>query len=232
MKNVLGDKLSSLQRQVLVGTLLGDAHLRANKTKTKYQYVVLQPESHKEYVYHLYEIFKGFTKSVPKRYVFEDKRFPGKLYVRWSFYTNFQSCFRFYAHQFYMEQPQRGGGFKTRKTVPKLIHRWLTPRAIAYWYMDDGGEKWKRKSLGVRFCTDSFTLSEIDTLTLVLKDKYLLRNSIQKKEKFLPKNQERRKGYRIYVSSCSYPVLKSLVYPFLISSLRYKFPTKNEKEQI
>ena len=45
MKKILGDILSSLQRQVLVGTLLGDAHLRANKTKTKYQYVVLQPKS-------------------------------------------------------------------------------------------------------------------------------------------------------------------------------------------
>ena len=222
MKNVLGDRLSPLQRQVLVGTLLGDARLRANKTKTKYQYVVLQPESHKEYVCHLYEIFKGFTKTVPRRQVFKDKRFPGKLYARWGFYTTFQSCFRFYAHQFYMEQPQRGGGFKTRKTVPKLIHRWLTPRAIAYWYMDDGAQKWEGESLGVRFCTDSFTLPEIGTLTLVLKNLYLLNISIQKKGKV----------YRICVSSHSYPVLKNLIFSFLISSMRYKFPTKNEKEQI
>lgn len=48
MKNAHDNKLSPLQQQVLVGTLLGDAHLRANKTKTRYQYVVLQSESHKE----------------------------------------------------------------------------------------------------------------------------------------------------------------------------------------
>jgi hypothetical protein len=23
--------------------------------------------------------------------------------------------------------------YKRRKTVPKLIHKWLTPRALAYW---------------------------------------------------------------------------------------------------
>lgn len=159
---------------------------------------------------------------MPKRYVFKDKRFPGKLYVRWSFYTTFQSCFRFYAHQFHIEQPQKSGVFKTRKTVPKLIHRWLTPRAIAYWYMDDGSQEWKDRSLGVRFCTGSFTLSEIDTLTLVLKDKYLLKISTQNPVK----------GYRIYVSTHSYPVLKSLISCFLIPSMRYKFPTKNEPEQI
>ena len=215
------DKLSSIQQEVLVGTLLGDSHLRANRAKTKYQYVVLQSESHKEYVHHLYEIFKNFTKSAPKRYVFKDKRFPGKSYVRWSFYTTFQSCFRFYAHQFYIQQEQGGEGFKRRKTVPKLIHRWLTPRAIAYWYMDDGAQKWRGKSLGVRFCTDSFTSLEIDRLLLVLHNKFLLKTSSQKKGG----------GKRIYVSSHSYPVLKALVFPFLIDSMAYKFPLYSETTQ-
>ena len=192
------DRLSSIQRQILVGTLLGDAHLRANRAKTKYQYVVLQSESHKEYVHHLYEIFKGFTKSAPRRYVFKDKRKPGKSYVRWSFYTTFQACFRFYAHQFYIQE-----GFKRRKTVPKLVHRWLTPRAIAYWY------------LGVRFCTDSFTPPEVDLLLLVLKNKFLLETSVQKKGI----------GKRIYVKSGSYPALRDLISPFLIESMAYKFPT-------
>lgn len=53
--------LSPVQREILVGTLLGDAHLRANKKKSKYQYVVLQSGAHKEYVFHLYEIFKNYT---------------------------------------------------------------------------------------------------------------------------------------------------------------------------
>ena len=97
--------LSPVQREILVGTSLGDAHLRANKKKSKYRYVlsfILQSGAHKEYVFHLYEIFKNYTstpKGYTKEYTFKDKRFPGKLYTRWSFSTTYQECFRFYAHQ-------------------------------------------------------------------------------------------------------------------------------------
>lgn len=63
----------------------------------------MQSGAHKEYVFHLYEIFKNYTSTPPKEYTFKDKRFPGKLYTRWSFYTTYQECFRFYAHQFYTD---------------------------------------------------------------------------------------------------------------------------------
>ena len=67
MKKKLSHKLSTLERQVLVGTLLGDAHLRANSKKTKYQYTVLQYKHHKQYVLNLYEIFKDYTSKPPQR---------------------------------------------------------------------------------------------------------------------------------------------------------------------
>lgn len=62
--------------------------------------------------------------------------------------------------------------------------------------MDDGAQKWKGKSLGVRFCTDSFTLSEMDRLTIILREKYTLKVSIQKKGK----------ASRIYISSQKSPI--------------------------
>ena len=281
MKTVSSNKLSPLQQEVLVGTLLGDAHLRANKSKSKYQYVVLQSAYHKEYVFHLYEIFKNYTSTPPKEYTFKDKRFPGKIYTRWSFYTSYQECFRFYAHQFYTDQPshfpilycretvkcsktsQTKQSFvrdlllsdgstgicqcktehlitdniinekeeilqtdhnicKRRKKVPKLIHRWLTPRAIAYWYMDDGAQKWKGRSLGVRFCTDNFTSSEIERLCKVLRETYLLKISLQKKGT----------AFRIYVSSYSYIPLKDLIFAFLIPSMIYKFPLLQDIQKV
>lgn len=99
--------------------------------------------------------------------------------------------------------------------MPKLIHKWLTPRAIAYWYMDDGAQK--GRSLGVRFCTDNFSLSEIQTLAQVLRLKYLLKISFQKKGT----------NSRIYVSSDSYKDMKNLIGDFLIKSMLYKFPVEN-----
>lgn len=230
MKKTVSEKLSNNQRQILVGTLLGDAHLRANKNKSKYQYVVLQSDQHKEYVFHLYEIFKNYTLQPPKMYTFKDKRFPGRVYTRWSFYTTFQECFRFYGHQFYSDNPEQQNGeidhkerdsYRRRKTVPKLIHKWLTPRAIAYWYMDDGAQKWKNNKLGYRFCTDNLTLSEIDRLTLTLREKYLLKTSIQKKGN----------GFRIYISSESYCILKKLIFAFLIPGMIYKFPVETLKNK-
>ena len=188
-------KLSKLQREVLTGILLGDPHLRPNKHKTKYALYVLQSEKHKDYVFHLYGIFKDFVNRPPKKYVFTDKRFPGKKYTRWSFNTSNEACFRFYGHQFY----------SNKKLLPKRIHKWLTPRAIAYWYMDDGAQKWKNKSLGVRFCSDNFSLSEVNKLISVLQEKYSLKCSKQKKQN----------NYRIYISSKSHTLLTNLIFRFL-----------------
>ncbi len=198
-------KLSKLQREVLTGVLLGDGSLVANTHKTKYSLRILQSEQHKDYVFHLYEIFKNFTLSAPKQYIFTDKRSPGKIYSRWSFNTIAHPAFRFYAHQFYSD--------KIRK-VPKLIHRWLSPRAIAYWYMDHQAQKWKGKSLGVRFCTDRYSLSEVTSLIYILKKKYNLKCSIEKKGG----------KPRIYISSHSYHTLKNLIFFFIIPCMHYKFP--------
>ncbi len=67
---------------MLIGVLLGDGHLKSNTHKTKYRLVILQSDKHKKYVFHLYDIFKNFVDTLPKKYVFTDKRFPGKLYTR------------------------------------------------------------------------------------------------------------------------------------------------------
>lgn len=63
-------KLSKLQREVLIGILLGDGALVGNKYKNKYSLNFLQSDKHKVYVYHLYEIFKNFTLSPRKNYIF------------------------------------------------------------------------------------------------------------------------------------------------------------------
>lgn len=99
-------KLSKKQRQVLIGILLGDASLQPNKQKTKYTLSILQSGKHKQYVFHLYEIFKDFVNTVPKKYVFEysDKRFPDKMYTRWSFKTKCLKIFKFYGHAFYIQK--------------------------------------------------------------------------------------------------------------------------------
>lgn len=199
-------RLSKIQEEVLVGILLGDACLTPNKSQTKYKLSILQSLQHKEYVLHLFELFKEFVTTPPKEYVFTDKRFPGKLYTRWFFNTTLQTCFKVYGDQFYCNK---------KKIVPKRIYKWLSPRAIAYWFMVDRAQKWKNRSLGVRFCTDSFSKSQVEVLISVLERKYNLKCSTQKKQEY----------FRIYISSKSHTVLTELIFHFIIPSMLYKFPS-------
>ena len=197
-------KLTQIQREVLVGILLGDPSLQTFSNGKTYRLRVTQSEQHKEYLFHLCEVFKNLTLSPPKQYLWSDSRNPGKQHKRWSFSTTQQPCFRFYGQQFY------SGG---EKKVPKLVHRWLKSWSIAYWYMDDGAEKWKGKSLKVRFCTDNFENKEVLRLGQVLQEEYTLKTSLQKKGK----------GWRLYISTSSYSTLGKVVFPYIVPSMLYKF---------
>ena len=199
-------KISEIQCEVLVGILLGDGSLQTESRGRTYRLRICQSEEHKEYLFHLYELFKNFTTSAPIKHTSVDKRSPGITYVSWSFATTQQACFRFYGPQFYDSDG--------RKKIPKIIGKLLKPRSIAYWYMDDGAQKWKGKSKGVRFCTDNFLHSEVQFLAQILQDKYNLKTSLQKKGK----------NYRVFVSSYSYELIRKLIWDFLIPSMYYKFP--------
>ena len=209
-------KLTKLQHEILVGVLLGDASLQTESNGRTYRLRISQSEQHKDYLFHLYEKFKNLTDSPPVQYKFVDLRNPGKIYTRWSFSTTQQSCFRFYAQQFYGDPCRNRQGNGTEKKVPKLIHRWLRGKAIAYWYMDDGAQKWKGKSLAMRFCTDNFTKSDVQLLGNVFKQKFKLKTSLQKQ----------RDGWRIYISSYSYQIIKDLIFDDVELSMRYKFPQR------
>lgn len=205
-------KLNTLQCEILVGILLGDASLQTESNGKTYRLRISQSEDHKDYLFHLYDVFKNLTTSPPIRYEFGDPRKAGKKYFRWSFSTTQQDCFRFYGHQFYDGN---------KKKVARLIHKWLQPRSIAYWYMDDGAQKWKGKSLGVRFCTDLFLYKDVQLLAHVLSEKYYLKTSLQKKGC----------GWRIYISTKSYKILKKYIFSYLISSMLYKFPTEKTHQK-
>jgi hypothetical protein len=191
-------KLTNTQREILVGILLGDAHLeRPCRIKVE------QGNGHKAYIQHLFDVFSNFTLApqLRKRVV----RLSGsRVHINWCFQTIRHPSFLFYAHQFY----------DTKKRVPPIIHRLLTPRALAYWYMDDGSMK-SKQSKGVILNTQGFSFAEVSTLWKVLSDKFQL--------KCWPRKQ--REGYQIYISGHSYELLRELIYPFLIPEMLYKFPT-------
>ena len=190
-------KLNDMQREVLVGVLLGDAHLETQNSGRTYRVKFEYGAEHAEYANHLYELFKEWILTPPQL------KHDATHNNIW-FQTVSHSAFRFYAHQFYDEK---------RKCVPKLIHRYLTERAIAYWYMDDGSIK-SRESKGVLFNTQGFVQNDVQRLIDVLRTKFALEANERKQ----------KDGIQIYVSGKSYERFREIVDEFVLPSMRYKIP--------
>ena len=155
---------------------------------------------------------KDFCNSAPSLSAVIDSR-TNKQYLRYTFQTLSTDDFRFYGQLFYKQQADNSW----KKFVPSNIATFLTPQALAYWYMDDGALKWKGKSNAVRLCTDSFSSYEINILKKALED-FGLKVGIQKKNK----------RERLSILEESYPILKELIEPFLIPCMYYKFPDGNK----
>ena len=194
-------KLTEEQREVLVGLMLGDAHLETQNGGRTYRLKIEQSERHKAYVMHLYRLFSEWVRTPPQPKVV---RSGGHESTNWWFQTLSHGAFRFYAHQFYREG---------RKIVPPLIHRWLSSRALAYWFMDDGSLK-SKQSKGVIFNTQGFTRKEVERLCQVLEEKFSLKAGLRKQ----------REGYQIYISGNSHETFKKLVEPYMIPEMLYKLP--------
>lgn len=193
--------LTKKQREILVGILLGDAHLERPS-----RIVVEQGNKHKGYIEHLMEVFANFVTQTPLRK--REVRLGTKTHTNWCFKTKQHPAFLFYAQQFY----------DPKKRVPPMIRRLLTPRALAYWYMDDGSMK-SKQSKGVLFNTQCFSYQEVCTLCDVLTDKFEL--------KCWPRKQ--KEGYQIYVSGHSYERLRDIIYPYLLPEMTYKFPLPRKR---
>lgn len=213
-------KLTLLQKKILPGILLGDAHLSTQNNGKTYRLHIYQSNKHKEYVFHLYDIFKEWCLSKPKviERLYKSGVYKGKKATMISFKTVSSASFRFYAHNFVNKNigvidAVNEKNTKLTKKVPKLIHRWLTPISLAYWYMDDGSIK-DKKSKAVYLNTQGFEFTEVKTLCEILNSKFnLLSKPVKKKDK-----------YQIYISGKSYKILKNLIYPFLLKEMLYKFP--------
>lgn len=196
-------KLSRVQKEILFGIGLGDAHFETQNQGISYRIKFEQSLKHEAYINHLYTVFQNWVKTPPKQRIIHYKNNKESINMRFS--TVYASIFTFYGNQFYKNKT---------KIVPKLINRWLTPRALAYWYMDDGSMK-STQSKGVLLNTQGFSYTEVLCLCNALTKNFHL--------SCWPRKQK-NKTYQIYISGKSYEILRDVVYDFIIPEMRYKFP--------
>ena len=67
-------ELTSEQKEVLIGTLLGDSSMSIRSDKPHYSVKFEQGEAHKDYVDHLYQIFEPYTGSPPSMRFIDSKK--------------------------------------------------------------------------------------------------------------------------------------------------------------
>lgn len=157
--------ITIIQKEVIVGNLLGDASLeRAKPThNTRLRFDQSYPE-HSSYLQSLYVLFQNLTGPIggPKIYTRNPDKRTGKAYTSIALKTRALYSLNYFHDLFYVY----GSDGKRRKVIPGNIQELLTARSLAYWIMDDGGiSAYKAIVLN----TNSFTLNEVLLLQKALE---------------------------------------------------------------
>ena len=175
-------KLPLELQEVIIGSMLGDltAERKSIKNNTRLQFK--QSIKNKDYIIHLYDLFKEFCGSSPiEMSKFDSRPNKQKVYKAMKFQTYSLACFNKFREMFYNSEGV--------KIVPHNLEELLTARGLAYWIMDDGynyGE-------GFYICTDSYHLEEQELLSQILKNKFGIDS----------KPHKHTKGHRLYIYKTS-----------------------------
>lgn len=138
-------RLSDVQREILVGSLLGDACLETQNAGRSYRLKIEQGIAHAAYVQHLYVVLRDWVLSPPRSKQVQTR---GLTTLNLAFQTVSHPELSFYGELFYRDR---------RKIVPDRIGDLLTARGLAYWYMDDGSMK-SNQSKGVLSSTHMLSI--------------------------------------------------------------------------
>ena len=159
-------QLTPYLEEVIVGCTLGDLTIeRRRKSLTANSRLRFEQSTiNKDYLFHLYELFKPYCVSAPAERVRTRKdgsKFEG-IHTAWYFGTLTLPCFNPFRKLFYTAEG--------KKVIPTNIKQLLTPVSLAYWAMDDG----TKHSSGFRLQTDSYSENEVKLLVKTLQDKFEL----------------------------------------------------------
>lgn len=197
--------LTEEQKEVIIGTLLGASWIRASNCNFSLKFE--QKYTQIDYLIHLYEVFKPFVGTGPKMRIITNS-FHKDYGVSCWFRTYAHIAFKYYENRFYQIDAKR----KRHKVVPKNIHQMLTPRALAYWFMDDGSYlQFKNEPLYI-LNTQGFTRSDQKRLVIALKQNFDLDVNISKDRQY----------YRLVVQNHDNQAFRKLIEPYVLSNFQYK----------
>jgi len=195
----MNQSLNPLQREVLIGLLLGDGHLETQNGGKTYRLKVEHSESQKDYTEWLFQLFLPLCEQT----MLYRKVKNGKAYV--GFRTCGSGVFRFYAQQFYKEK---------KKVMPKIIGKLLSETSLAIWFLDDGSKKSARHKTYIIHSL-GFSSKELIQVQKVLQEKVSVAVSL---------HRQKQKYYRLYVQSKSASRFREIIELYIL-----KFPSMKHK---
>lgn len=202
-KQLLPTELTTFQKAMLIGLMLGDASLKWNKSLTGASLQFEWGDKHMGYAFHVWHLLYPFCLEAPRRQVRTNAN--GNQVVTWCFQTITHPAFLFLHNIFII------GG---KKHIEPVLYDWIDQVALAFWFMDDGGRQ-DYRGYGLQLHTQGFTVAEVDWLCKLLQDKFGL-DCWRKSNKGKP---------IIAISGHSYDVFFGLVKDYIHESMRFKLPS-------
>lgn len=186
--------------QVVVGNILGDAWIerKSSTSNARLRYSQASPlhDGCFFYTYIFYALFCPSNSTFRERTDSRTGTTSGSNY----FSTRAIPFFTAFYNKFYVDG---------RKIVPVNIANFLTPVAVAFWIMDDGGYAHG----GLALHTQGFTQQEVDLLVNALNQNFNI-NSY--------KLQDSRGKPYIYIKKREVPLLAAQVARYMHPSMYYK----------
>lgn len=211
--------LNIKNRAILYGMLLGDGCLKTKlhtkkdeSQSTYYEYVLCHSVNQFEYLEYKRNLFHSIMGGKLPKIHFENVRLGDKIH---------QSCRFSRCNKYFRIIHKRLYSLNNKKYFTRKILDYLTPEAIAIWYMDDGGLKKSKRSDGSisscqMFLFTYFSEEEADTTLNYFSDVW----GIQGKKYLYFKNNSWYLGF----NTTEGRKFESLIKDYIIPSMKYKLP--------
>jgi hypothetical protein len=201
-------KLDEKEKSFVVGTMLGDGHIRLRKESGQKAYPQLMLEQsvkHREFAFWLKEEIKDWLYNVNKplkqRRIIDKRR--NKIYHSYPFQTICHPAFSEFYDAFYEN--------KIKKIMNmKVIEKYFNLYSFAIWLMDDG--TLSKRGRRIKMCSHNFSYEDNDKLRNFLGERFELKAHIRKEKDY----------FCLDFSVDSSNIISDMLRELVIPSMQYK----------